>query len=199
MKVISHSACKMVLAALTAAMMLTSVSASAQTLDVKNTPAQTASSAEQKFEQGIAAYKRQDYATALKIFSELANQGYADAQNNLGFMYENGQGVAKDYRQALLWYQKAVSQEHIDAQYNLGFMYANGLGVAQDYRQALLWYQKAASQGHIDAQYNLGFMYADGLGVAQDFKQARFWFEKAAAQGNVKAKAVLQQLNQMGK
>ena len=42
-------------------------------------------------------------------------------------------------------------------------------------------------------------MYADGLGVAQDFKQARFWFEKAAAQGNVKAKAVLQQLNQMGK
>ena len=44
----------------------------------------------------------------------------------------------------------------------------------------------------------LGLMYADGLGVAQDFKQARFWFEKAAAQGNVKAKAVLQQLNQMG-
>lgn len=163
MKVISHSACKMVLAALTAAMMLTSVSASAQTLDVKNTPAQTASSAEQKFEQGIAAYKRQDYATALKIFSELANQGYADAQNNLGFMYENGQGVAKDYR------------------------------------QALLWYQKAANQGYAVAQQNLGLMYADGLGVAQDFKQARFWFEKAAAQGNVKAKAVLQQLNQMGK
>ena len=78
-------------------------------------------------------------------------------------------------------------------------MYENGQGVAKDYRQALLWYQKAANQGYAVAQQNLGLMYADGLGVAQDFKQARFWFEKAAAQGNVKAKAVLQQLNQMGK
>ena len=199
MKVISHSACKMVLAALTAAMMLTSVSASAQTLDVKNTPAQTASSAEQKFEQGNAAYDRQDYATALKIFSELANQGYADAQSTLGLMYANGHSVAQDYRQAMLWFQKAASQGDAAAQNNLGVMYANGYSVAQDYRQAMLWFQKAASQGYAVAQKYLGLMYANGQGVAQDFKQARFWFEKAAAQGDAEAKAALQQLNQMGK
>ena len=152
MKVISHSACKMVLAALTAAMMLTSVSASAQTLDVKNTPAQTASSAEQKFEQGIAAYDRQDYATALKIFSELANQGYADAQNTLGLMYANGHSVAQDYRQAMLWFQKAASQGYAVAQKYLGLMYANGQGVAQDFKQARFWFEKAAAQGDAEAK-----------------------------------------------
>ena len=159
MKVISHSACKMVLAALTAAMMLTSVSASAQTLDVKNTPAQTASSAEQKFEQGIAAYKRQDYATALKIFSELANQGYADAQNNLGFMYENGQGVLQDDLKAIRWYRKAAEQEYVRAQTNLGDMYRKGKGVPQDDSEAIKWYLRAAKQGNADAQEKLKTFY----------------------------------------
>ena len=42
---------------------------------------------------GRDAYKRKDYATAYKLLAPLAEQGVADAQNVLGFMYSKGKGV----------------------------------------------------------------------------------------------------------
>ena len=50
----------------------------------------------------------QDYAKALKYFSQAAEQGVAEAQNKLGDMYEKGLGINKDYGQALSWYRKAA-------------------------------------------------------------------------------------------
>ena len=84
-----------------------------------------------------AAYRRGDYANALRISRPLESLDYAAAQNNLGFMYANGQGVVQDYAEALKWYRLAAAQDYAAAQYNLGFMYANGQGVPQDYAQAL--------------------------------------------------------------
>ncbi len=52
------------------------------------------------YEDAISAYERGDYATALREFRVLAAQGRADAQYNLGFLYENGQGAPQDYAQA---------------------------------------------------------------------------------------------------
>ncbi|MBR4226883.1 MAG: SEL1-like repeat protein, partial [Candidatus Methanomethylophilaceae archaeon] len=37
--------------------------------------------------------------------------GHARAQCNLGFMYENGQGVQKSIAEARGWYQKASAQD----------------------------------------------------------------------------------------
>jgi len=48
------------------------------------------------FEDGIAAYRRGDYPTAMGLLRPLADQGNALAQHNLGFMYLNGHGVAQD-------------------------------------------------------------------------------------------------------
>jgi TPR repeat protein len=45
------------------------------------------------FQKGRDAYKRGDYATALKEWTPLAEQGDAEAQFNLGSMYEKGRGV----------------------------------------------------------------------------------------------------------
>ena len=39
-----------------------------------------------------------------------AEQGNVIAQNNVGYMYETGQGIAKDREKALEWYQKAAAQ-----------------------------------------------------------------------------------------
>ncbi len=50
------------------------------------------------FDAGVNAYQRGDYATALRIFRQLADQGSADAQSNLGVMYAYGQGVTRDYQ-----------------------------------------------------------------------------------------------------
>ena len=114
---------------------------------------------------------------------ELAQQGYAEAQSNLGRMYDNGRGVTQDYKQAVNWFKIAAEQGDAEVQNDLGLMYANGLGVDQDDKQAVNWYTKAAEQGHAKAQFNLGAMYDSGRGVIQDDKQAVIWYKKAAEQG----------------
>ena len=47
-------------------------------------------------DEGVAAYMRGDYETALKEFRPLAEQGYATAQYHLGNMYKNGKSVTQD-------------------------------------------------------------------------------------------------------
>ncbi len=99
------------------------------------------------FDAGVAAYERQDYATALREFRPLAEQGDAEAQNNLGVMYLKGEGVAQDSKAAVQWYSKASEQGHASAQIILGFMYSQGLGVLQDKIRAHMWANLAASNG----------------------------------------------------
>ena len=135
-----------------------------------------------------------------------AGLGDADAQFDLGTMYEDDQ-------QAVLWYRKAAEQGHAVAQYHLGTMYDRGEGVDEDYQQAVLWYRKAAEQGvpraqymlstgerwrpywyriaaeqgHADAQFELGVIYDSGKGVAEDHSLAVLWYRKAAEQGHAGA------------
>jgi GYF domain 2/Sel1 repeat len=89
-----------------------------------------------------------------------ANQGVAEAQNDLGIMYENGSGVAQDYPTAVAWYHKAADQGFAIAQYNLGTMYEYGEGVPKDDAEAVRWYRKAADQGDADAKEQLAAIYA---------------------------------------
>ena len=77
----------------------------------------------QDFQKGYAAYQSGDFVTALKEWRPLAEQGNADAQNNLGFMYENGNGVLQDFAEAAKWYRLAAEQGLAWGQYNLGLMY----------------------------------------------------------------------------
>ena len=137
----------------------------------------------QDFQKGVAAYRSGDYATALREWTPLAEQGHASAQGNLGVMYENGQGAPQDYKAAVRWYRLAAEQGQASAQYNLGVMYRKGQGVPQDDKAAVNWYRLAAEQGHAAAQNNLGGMYAQGQGVTQDNVYAHMWWNIAASSG----------------
>ena len=138
-------------------------------------------------EDADAAYDRGDYATALRLWRPLAEQGYANAQFALGIVYANGQGVPQDYAAAVLWFRMAAKQGDDRAQFNLGTMYDKGKGVPQNYATAVSWYREAAEQGHVKAQFNLGTMYDNGEGVPQDYVQAHVWFNLSAAQGDANA------------
>ena len=59
-------------------------------------------------EDGEAAAAVGDYAKALRLWRPLAEQGNADAQNHLDFLYESGKGVTPDYAQAAKWYPQRV-------------------------------------------------------------------------------------------
>ncbi|MGH8710942.1 MAG: tetratricopeptide repeat protein [Burkholderiales bacterium] len=145
------------------------------------------------FQNGVNAYGRKDYTTALGIFRGLADQGDARAQTNLGLMYQRGEGVARDDAEAVKWYRKAADQGFVTAQFNLGYMYSKGIGVANDDTKAVKWYRKAADQGHASAQFNLGRKYAQGEGVTKDQSEAVKWFHKAADQGYAPAQETLRQ------
>jgi TPR repeat protein len=103
------------------------------------------------FEDGSAAYVRGEFATALTLLRPLADQGQANAQNALGVMYVNGEGVAQSYAEAHKWYQRAANQGYAKAQGNLGVMYFNGEGVAKDYVEAYKWFDLAARSGFEEA------------------------------------------------
>lgn len=64
----------------------------------------------QDLKKGLKAYKRGDYATALKEWRPLAEAGHAGAQYNLGFNFVQGKGVAKDLVQAYFWFELAARQ-----------------------------------------------------------------------------------------
>tara|TARA_B100000959_G_scaffold176544_1_gene184821 strand:+ start:56 stop:598 length:543 start_codon:yes stop_codon:yes gene_type:complete len=133
------------------------------------------------FYKGQAAAQSGDYEAAAKWFTLAAEQGDADAQNKLGFMYRKGKGVVQDYKTAVKWFTLSADQGDADAQYHLGFMYRHGLGVVQDYKTAVKWYTLSAEQGYAEAQYHLGSMYNFGQGVPLDNVYAYMWYNIAAS------------------
>jgi uncharacterized protein len=78
------------------------------------------------YEDGSAAYERGDYATALRLFRPLADQGSAQAQYRIGLMYYSGEDVAQDLAEAAKWFRKAAEQGYSGAQHYLGMMYEDG-------------------------------------------------------------------------
>lgn len=136
------------------------------------------------FSDGVSAYQRADYTTAVREFTAAARLGDVSAQYNLGFMYATGQGVAKNYHEAFFWFLKAAKRGDSESQFHVGGMYENGLGVHQNYSQAIKWYRKTAEQGLAVAQLTLGGLYGIGLGAPQSYSQAYAWFSLAANQGN---------------
>ena len=120
-----------------------------------------------------------------------AEQGYAEAQYQLGRLYAHGNGGPQDYVAAANWFRKAADQGNAWAQCYLGTMYTHGDGVPQDQVAAVGWLKKAAEQGNVLAQRNLGLHYLRGEGVPPDALTAISWFRKAADQGDADAQCDL--------
>jgi len=134
---------------------------------------------------------------ALPVFSQTAEfkeakakaeQGDAEAQFQVGAMYEAGLGVLKSYAESGKWYLKAAAQGVAEAQYELGVRYYEyGKNAKTNYTTAFSWFFKAANQGFVPAQYNVAVMYALGQGVPLEKVEAQKWFNIAAAEGSRRA------------
>jgi TPR repeat protein len=60
-------------------------------------------------EDAKKAADRGDFAVEWKLLPRLANQGDAIAQDNLGLMYADGNGLPQDYAQAYAWFNLSAS------------------------------------------------------------------------------------------
>ena len=132
------------------------------------------------FEQGVDAYERGDYATALEKWRPLVKID-PRAATNVGIMYAEGLGVQKDPVEALNLLGPAAIVGNATAQTRLGMLFAQGVNSAPNYETAATWYRGAADQGYPNAQMLLGLAYAQGEGVPQDYVAAHMWINLAVA------------------
>jgi TPR repeat protein len=173
------------------------------------------------FEDGVAAYHKSDYATSLRLWRPLAEQGDPSAQFNLGLLYDDGSGVPQDYAEAAKWYRLAAEQGLVAAKENLGVLYDTGRGVPKDFAEAARWWREAAEQGDAKAQVRLGDRYgretcrvmADNpastkesirkclteQGVPQDYGEAVKWYRMAAEQGDAAGQVMLGLMYDLGR
>jgi TPR repeat protein len=133
----------------------------------------------------------QCYELAAHWISLAADQGYIEAQYNLGNMYYNGEGVAQSYEKAAELYTLSAEGGNASARFNLGLLYSKGEGVAQSYEKAAELYTLAAEEGNASARYYLGLMYYKGEGVAQSYEKAVELYTLAAEGGNASARYML--------
>jgi TPR repeat protein len=109
------------------------------------------------------------------------------AQNVMGQMYRDGEGVKQSYVMAKRLFKQAAQQGDASAMAHLGDMYYNGWGVEVSSERAKEYCEQAADLNHAGAQFNLGAMYYKGQGVTTNYVKAREWWNKSAAQGQEEA------------
>jgi TPR repeat protein len=112
-----------------------------------------------------------------------AQAGDVAAEFQVGFAYEQGDGVSQDFTKAAIWYQKAAEQNDARSQYDLGCLYLFNTAPL-DYAKGIAWFRKAAEQGFPAAQTDLARFYQNGEYAPQDYALALSWYRRAAERGN---------------
>ena len=104
-----------------------------------------------------------------------ATQGYADAQADLGKMYETGDGLPQDYTKAIKWYRRATKRGNARASRRLGRLYETGTGVPVDKVAAVPLYSRAAELGNQAAVSDLNRLISEGWKGPEAVYQSGQW------------------------
>jgi TPR repeat protein len=122
-----------------------------------------------------------EYRKAAPKYLKSAEQGDAEAQATLGYMYANGLGVPHDRVTAVMWLRKAADQGNVASEAQLGSLFLNGGdGVPQNLTEAAKWYRKAAEGGDPESQDQLSILYFTGQGIEKDSDWGWYWQRHAA-------------------
>ena len=100
------------------------------------------------FAWAVESSNAENLPTAVIWYMEMAKSGDADAQYNLGSVYETGFGVKADPDEAVRWYKEAADQDHQLAQLKLGIMYILGDGTRQSIIKGTNLIRSAADNGN---------------------------------------------------
>lgn len=105
---------------------------------------------------------------ALAYLKQSAEKGYAEAQEELASMYQNGKGgLSKDMNEALRLYTEAAAKGRKSASLQIGRYYDSSDG-GSNWKEALQYYLQAA--GSVRGDWELADIYAYRDGVPQNPK-----------------------------
>lgn len=124
-----------------------------------------------------------------QILLRRAEEGFANAQYELAWLYDIGKGVRADDDLALMWKRRAAEQGHIEAQYELADHYYQS--TPDNSTEVIKWCKEAAEQGHMGAQIMLGVIFSEGNLVDEDQAESTKWYRMAAEQGDAISQAML--------
>jgi TPR repeat protein len=136
------------------------------------------------YQAGRVASIQKDYIRARRLYEQAASLGSAAGMNNLGVLYDQGNGVAKDPAEARKWYEIAAKGGVSVGLTNIGSVFLHGDGVVKDPVEARKWFERAAAASEPKAMLELGYLYESGNGVQTDYAAARKWYGKAADAGS---------------
>ncbi|MFK7752229.1 MAG: caspase family protein [Sedimentitalea sp.] len=92
-----------------------------------------------------------DERRALALYRQAADQDFADAINDLGFMhYQGGLGLAPNPQQALAFFERAADLRHPQAQFNFAALIDDGLIESKGPKDAALYLYAALRSGSRD-------------------------------------------------
>lgn len=139
-----------------------------------------------------------NHQKAAQWYQKAAEQGHVKAQYNLGYLFQEGEGVQKDIHKAMYWFEKAAEQGFVDAYYNLGrFYYFDEFGLSNK-AQAYGLFEKAAKGGYVDANYMAGFMLVRGVGIEKNLEEGLEKLKFAADHGSAASLYELAQFYENG-
>lgn len=131
---------------------------------------------------GLDAYNKKDYSTALQVWQKACDNGTATGCHNLGFMYAKGEGVEKNIEIAVTLYRKACDNNFSRSCFFVGaYEYDK-----KNFDDAFTPFKKACEVDVLESCIMTGAMYETGLGTKQDFSKAFDDYNKACAGGSAK-------------
>jgi uncharacterized protein len=141
---------------------------------------------------GVDAWSRGEYETAVKIWREPAVRGDADAQFNMAQAYKFGRGVKQDLAIAADWYKQAASRGHLQAEDS----YAHLLHYQGKVPESLPLLAKSADRGEPRSQYLLATELFNGVNAKKDWVRAYALMTRASSAGLAPASRSLAQMDQ---
>lgn len=141
--------------------------------------------------EGVDAWSRGDYDTAVAQWQIPANKGDPDAMFNMGQAYKLGRGVPRDMAKAEDYYRRAAQKGHVRAADNYGIL----LFQTSRQTEALPWLNAAADRGEPRAMYILGIAAYNGDYTPKDMVRAYALMTRSAATGLQQAQSSLAAMN----
>ena len=111
---------------------------------------------------------RQNHKKAMKFWFRAGELGFARAYNNLGYSYQNGEGVEKDEKKAKYYWELAAMGGSITARHNLGVLECD----SGNMDIAMKHYMIAAGAGYDNSLKEIRQMLLRGYATKDEFERA---------------------------
>lgn len=133
--------------------------------------------------EAFEAYKRGRFQLALERYTDLANEGDADSQVQVGWMHAEGVGCVKNIEVATDFLSRAAARGNPRGQFYL----ARLLSSQGKHDAALPLYRQAAARDYLPAVFRVGHSLVYAKGTAADMEEGVKWLTLAAGRGHAYA------------